>query len=63
MLKADEEGRMLFLYDEFLLYIFKCKWNRETGQMRTKISNFVPFNYKKHLLRCKFKFNDNAIEI
>ena len=26
MLRADEDGQMLFLHNEFLLYIFKCKW-------------------------------------
>ena len=63
MLRADEDGRMLFLHNEFLLYIFKCKWNREIGQMWTKISNLVQFNDKKHLLQCKFEYNDNTIEI
>ena len=33
MLEADENGRMLFLHNEFLLYIFKCKWNRETRHL------------------------------
>ena len=47
MLEADEDGRMLFL----LWYIFKCKWNRETGHMLTKISNFVQFSNKKDLLQ------------
>ena len=63
MLRADEDGRMLFLHNEFLLYIFKCKWNREIGQMWTKIFNFVQFNDKKHLLQCKFEYNDNTMEI
>ena len=63
MLRVDEDGRMLFLHNEFLLYIFKCKWNRETGQIWTKISNFVQYNSKKHLLKCKFKYNDNTKEI
>ena len=63
MLRADEDGRMLFLHNEFLLYIFKCKWNRETGQMWIKTSNFVQFNNKKHLLQCKCKYDDNTIEI
>ena len=40
MLKADEDGRMLFFH----------KWNRETGHLLTKISNFVQFNDKKHFL-------------
>ena len=54
MLRADEEGFSI---------PFKCKWNRETGQMQTKISNFVQFINKKHLLQCKFKYNDNTTEI
>ena len=32
VLGADEDDRMLFLHNKLLLYIFKCKWNRETGQ-------------------------------
>ena len=43
---------------EFLLYFFKCKWHRETEHLLTKISDFVPFNKKKHLLQCKVKYND-----
>ena len=41
MLEADENGRMLFLHNEFLSYIFKCKWNRETRHFPTKMSTFV----------------------
>ena len=41
MIGADEDGQMLFLQNELLLYIFKCKWNRETGLLLTKISSFV----------------------
>ena len=63
MLLAHEDGRMLFLRKEFLLYIFKCKWNRETGHLLTKISNFVQFNNKKHLLQCKVKYNDETMKI
>ena len=63
MLRADEDDRMLFLHNEFLLYFFKYKWNKKIGQMWTKISNFVQFNSTKHLLQCKFKYNDNTIEI
>ena len=37
MLGADEDGRMLFLHNELLVYIFKCKWNRETAQFPHKI--------------------------
>ena len=50
MLKADGDCRMLLLHKEFFLYIFKCKWNRETGHLLTKISNFVQFNNKKLFL-------------
>ena len=63
MLKADEDGRMLFFHKEFLLYIFKYKWNKETGHLLTKISNFVQFNNKKHLLQCNVKYNDETIKI
>ena len=55
MLKAVEEGRMLFLRKELLLYTLKCKWNRETTHLLTKVSNFVQFNNKKHMLQCKVK--------
>ena len=50
MLRTDEDGQMAFLYNKFLLYIFKCKWNRQTGHFLTKSSNFAQFNNKKHLL-------------
>ena len=53
MVRADKDGRMLSLHNEFLLNIFKCKCNREIGHLLTKISNFVQFNNKKHLLQCK----------
>ena len=36
MLGADEDGRMLFLHNELFVYIFKCKWNRETEQFLDK---------------------------
>ena len=39
MLGANEDGRMLFLHNELLLYVFKCEWNKETGHLLTKISN------------------------
>ena len=63
MLKVDEDGRMLFLHIEYLLYIFRCKWNRETGLWLKKSSNFVQFNKKKRLLQCKVKYNDETIKI
>ena len=58
MLRVDEDSRlpMFSHHNEFLLYIFKCKWNREVG-------NFVQFNNKKYLLQCKTKYNDKTIEI
>ena len=63
MLKADEDRRMLFLHKEFLLCIFKCKSNRETEHLLIKMSNFVQFNNKKHLLQCKVKYNDETIKL
>ena len=41
MLRADEDGQMVFVPNEFLLYFFECKWNIQTGHLLTKISNFV----------------------
>ena len=52
-----------FLHKEFLLYFCKCKWDRENGHLLTKISNFVQFSNKKHLLQCKVKYNDETIII
>ena len=65
MLKADEDGRIPSLHNKFLLYIFKCKWNREIGHLLTKNSsqNLVQFNQQKHLLQCRFKYNDGTIKI
>ena len=48
MLRADEDGRMLFLDNKLLVYIFKCKWNRENTQFLDKTFNFVQFNHKNH---------------
>ena len=51
MLRADEDGRNLFLYNELLVYIFKCKWNRETEKPHnfwTQIFNFDQYNHKNH---------------
>ena len=36
MLGAYEDGRMLFLHNELLLYIFNCKRNRGKGQFLDK---------------------------
>ena len=44
ILRADEDGRMVFFHNEFLLYILKCKWNREIKHLLTKISNLVQIN-------------------
>ena len=63
MLKTDEDGQMFFVCKEFFLYIFKCKWDREPGHVLTKISNFIQFNNKKHLLQCNVKYNDGMINI
>ena len=63
MVRADEDGRMIFFHNEFLLYFVKCKWNRETRHSMKKISNFVQFNNKNHLLQCKVKHNDEIIKI
>ena len=46
-----------------LLYIFKCKWNREIGHLLTKISNFVHFDNKKHLFQCMVEYNDETMKI
>ena len=63
MLQADEDGRMLFRHKEFLLYIFKCKWNKETGHLMPKISNLVQFNKKMQLLQCKVKYSGETMKI
>ena len=63
MLEAEGNGRMLFLHNEFLLYIFKCKWNRENQAFADKNFYLCQFNNKKHLLRCKVKYNDETIKI
>ena len=57
MLRAHEVSQMLFLHNEFLLHIFKCKWNRENEHLLIKISN------KKHLLQCNIEYNDETIKI
>ena len=63
VLEADKNGRMLFLHNEFLLYIFKCKWNRENQAFADKNFYLCQFSNKKHLLRCKVKYNDETIKI
>ena len=63
MLKADEDGRMLFLYKELLLYIFKCKWNRETGHFLTKFLTLFNSITRSTFLQCNVKYNDETIKI
>ena len=63
VLEADKNGRMLFLHNEFLLYIFKCKWNRENQAFADKNFYLCQFNNKKYLLQCKVKYNDETIKI
>ena len=63
MQNAGEDGRMIFLYKESLLYIFKYKWNREARRLLTKNSSFVHFNNKKHLLQYRVKYNDETMKI
>ena len=53
MLRADEDGRMLFLHNEFFSNIFKYKWNRETGHLLTKIFNLA------NILNCRANFFTN----
>ena len=53
MLRADEDGRMLFLHNEFFSNIFKYKWNRETGNLLTKIFNLA------NILNCRANFFTN----
>ena len=51
MLRADEDGRKPSLHNKFLLYIFKCKWNREIGHLLTKISKV------KYKVKCNVRLN------
>ena len=53
MLRADKDGRMLFLHNEFFSNIFKYKWNRETGHLLTKIFNLA------NILNCRANFFTN----
>ena len=63
MLGADEDGQMLFFHNELLLYIFKCKWKRETGHLLIKIYIFVPYNQKEALWQCKVKYNNETMKL
>ena len=63
MLRPGEDGRMLFFISEFLLYFVKCKWNRGTRHLLTKLSNFVQFNTEEHLFQYKVIYNDETIKI
>ena len=64
MLKTDENGRMLFLHNKFLLYVFKRQMQMEQRNQAFADKNFFlcQFNNKKHLLRCKVKHNDETIK-
>ena len=62
-MKMVVHGCMPSLHNEFLIYFFNCKWNRETGHLLITISNFFQFNNKKHFLQCKVKYNDEKIKI
>ena len=53
MTREDEDSRMLFLYNEFLLYIFKCKWNRENGHLFKKI--LTSFNSRTRNTYCNVR--------
>ena len=55
MLEADENGRMLFFHNEFLLYIFKCLMQMQQRNQAFADKSFYlcQFSNKKHLLRCK----------
>ena len=50
MLKADEDGRFVFLCKEIWSYISTYKWNRENEYLLPKISNFVQFNIQEALV-------------
>ena len=65
MLKTDENSRMLFLHNEFLLYIFKRQMQMEQRNQAFADKNFYlcQFSNKKHLLRCKVKYHDETIKI
>ena len=65
MLEAEENCRMLFLHNEFLLSVFKCQMHMEQRNQAFADKYFYhcQFNNKKHLLRCKVKYNDETIKI
>ena len=44
VLEADENSRMLFFHNEFLLYIFKCRLNRENQAFANKNLYLCGFN-------------------
>ena len=62
MLEADQNGRMLFLHNEFLLHIFICKLELRNQAFADKNFYFCQFNNKKHLLQCKVIYNDETIK-
>ena len=65
LLETDENRWMLFFHNEFLLYIFKCQMPMEQRNQAFAKKNFYlcQFSNKKHLLRCKVKYNDETIKI
>ena len=62
MLRADEDSRMLFLFNELLLYISQCKWNRETRQLVDKNFELCSISSQESLLQRKVKFNDEMMK-
>ena len=56
MLKADEDGRMLFLRKEFLLYIIKCEWNGGTGHLLKIISRSTCGNLTLNIMLIRKKY-------
>ena len=63
MLGADEDGGMLFLHSELLIYIFKCKWNRGTAQFLENNFEICSIYSQESLLQRKFKYDDEVMKI
>ena len=62
MLEADEDGRILFLHNELLLCIFKCKWKRETGPLFSVINKFTENTCVQNISDNKDAINKNLVE-
>ena len=62
MLRADEDGRMLFLHNEFCNIFPSVNGTEKPAICLTKFFNFVQFNNKKQLLQYKVKY-DKTIKI